>query len=111
MNPLARLRQMHKASQLYESLVKGETALLVEHFPFVQSAFSVTVTRTVEVPVEVRVEVPVEVIVEVPVPPKPKKPLPAPKITQRARSEEDDLRDALDIGFNALKFEPIEEEE
>src|SRR5690242_1501536 len=102
MNPLARLRQMSKAARLYESLVNGETDLLVEHFPFIQSAFSVT--KTVEVPVEVRVEVPVEVQVEVPVPvevrvevpvevivevpvPMPRKPLPAPKITQRARSE------------------------
>ena len=117
MNPLARLRQMRKANDLYESLVKGETDLLVEHFPFIQSAFSVILTKTVEVPVEVpvevRVEVPVEVRVEVPVPvpQKPRKPLPPPKVTQRARSEQDDLRDALDIGFGQLKFEPLENED
>src|SRR5690349_16605854 len=103
MNPLARLRQMRKASELYESLVKGETDLLIEHFPFVQTSFTVTVTKTVEIPVEV--------IVEVPAPEKPRKPLPPPKVTQRARSEEDDLRDALDIGFSQLKFEPLEDKE
>jgi len=101
MNPLARLRQMRKAARLYDSLVKGETGLLIEHFPFVESAFTVTVTKTVEIPVEVLV----------PVKQKPRKPLPAPKVTYRARSEEDDLRDALDIGFSQLKFEPLENEE
>ena len=113
MNPLARLRQMRRATELYESLIKGETDLLVEHFPFIQSTFSVTVTKTVEIPVEVRVEVPVEVIIEVPAPPlrEVKKPLPPPKVTYRARSEEDDLRDALDIGFSHLKFDPLENEE
>ena len=101
MNPLARLRQMQKATQLYESLVKGETALLVEQFPFIEAAFTVTVTKTVEIPVEVFV----------PAPEKTRKPLAPPKVTYRARSEEDDLRDALDIGFNQLKFEPLENEE
>jgi len=101
MNPLARLRQMRKAARLYESLVKGETSLLIEHFPFVEGAFTVIVTKTVEVPVEVFV----------PVPEKKRLPLPAPKVTYRARSEEDDLRDALDIGFGQLKFEPLENEE
>ncbi len=95
MNPLARLRQMRKASRLYESLVKGETSLLVDHFPFVELAF--TVTKTVEVPAPPLREV--------------KKPLPPPKVTYRARSEEDDLRDALDIGFSHLKFEPLEDED
>jgi hypothetical protein len=91
MNPLARLRQMHKATRLYDSLVKGETALLVEHFPFVEGAFTPK-----------------------PAPPplrEAKKPLPPPKVTYRAHSEEDDLRDALDIGFNQLKFEPLENED
>jgi hypothetical protein len=43
-------------------------------------------------------------------PPSPKKPIP-PKISYRARSEEDDLRDALDIGFGTLKFDAVEDEE
>ena len=90
MNPLARLRQMRKAARLYDSLVKGETALLVEHFPFVEGAF----TPKPAVPLR-----------------EPKKPLPPPKVTYRSHSEEDDLRDALDIGFNQLKFEPLENEE
>jgi hypothetical protein len=97
MNPLARLRQMRKASRLYESLIKGETTLLVEHFPFVEGAFTVIKT--------------VEVLVPAPVPEKRKLSLPPPKITYRARSEEDDLRDALDIGFGELKFEPLENED
>ena len=113
MNPLARLRQMSKAARLYDSLIKGETDLLIEHFPFIQSAFSVIVTKTVEIPVEVRIEVPVEVIIEVPAPPlrEVKKPLPPPKVTYRAHSEEEDLRDALDIGFSHLTFEPLENED
>lgn len=96
MNPLARLRQMRKAARLYDSLVKGETRLLVEHFPFVEAAF--TITKTVEVAVPVAPE-------------KKRKLLAAPKVTYRARSEEDDLRDALDIGFSQLKFEPLENED
>ena len=35
----------------------------------------------------------------------------APKITYRERSDEDDLRDALDIGFGQFKFDPLEEDE
>ncbi|MEO8395894.1 MAG: hypothetical protein ABI700_23060 [Chloroflexota bacterium] len=88
---------MRKASRLYDSLVKGETGLLVEHFPFIEGVF--TVTRTIEVRVPA------------PVPEKRKLSLPPPKVTYRARSEEDDLRDALDIGFSQLTFEPLEDED
>jgi hypothetical protein len=94
MNPLARLRQMRKAARLYDSLVKGETSLLIEHFPFIEGAFS----KTIEISAPV-------------VPEKKRKVLPPPKVSYRARSEEDDLRDALDIGFSQLKFEPLENEE
>jgi hypothetical protein len=82
----ARLRTIGKALRLYEALSKGDTALLVELFPFVKTAFTPRVTPVAPVP----------------------KPLAPPKVTLRARSEEDDLRDALDIGFGAMKFEKPE---
>ena len=86
---------MHKAEQLYESLVKGETTLLVEHFPFIETAF----TRMIEVPVPAAM------------PEKKRKLLQPPKVTHRASSDEDDLRDALDIGFSHLRFGSLEHEE
>ena len=93
MNPLERLRRLRKAQKLYNQLVKGETTLLVEFFPFVKMAFTIKVVELPLLPPE-------------PPPPQPlRKPLPKPQVTHRARSEEDDLRDALDIGFGALKFD------
>lgn len=85
----ARLRYLGKALRLYEALTKGDTALLVELFPFVKTAFAPKIAPVAPV----------------------RKPLAPPKITPRARSEEDDLRDALDIGFGALKFEKKEPDE
>ncbi len=87
MNPLARLRRFRKAMRLYDALAKGDTALLVETFPFVKLAFTPKVA-----------------------PAPPRVPLAPPKISYRARSEEDDLRDALDIGFGDLKFDAENEE-
>ena len=84
----ARLRTFRKALRLYEALMKGDTALLVEYFPFVRNALAPKI-----VPVVAR------------------KPLAPPKVTLRARSEEEELRDALDIGFSSLKFEPLEKDE
>jgi hypothetical protein len=94
MNPLARLKQIRKAIRLYDALVQGDTTLLTEDFPFVKTAFT-------------------PIIVEPPPPPPtlPRKPLPPPKVTYQARSEEDELRDALDIGFDQLKFDPEEDED
>ena len=95
MNPLAALKQIRKAMRLYDALVQGDTTLLVEYFPFVQTVF---MPKIVDPPL--------------PAPPTlPKKPLPPPKITYQAVSEEDELRDALDIGFDQLKFDPLEDEE
>ncbi len=91
MNPLARLKQMRKAHRLYNSLVQGDTRLLVELFPFVKLAFT---PKVIELPLR-----------------EPKKPLPPPKVSYSARSEEDDLRDALDIGFGDLKFDSNERRE
>ncbi len=96
MNLLARLRQMRQAARLYESLVNGETTLLVEHFPFVEEAFTTTKT--------------IEVVVHTSMPEKRKLSLQRPKVTYQAHSDEEDLRDALDIGFDHLTFEPIENE-
>jgi hypothetical protein len=94
MNPLARLRQMRKAAQLYDSLMKGETAFLIEHFPFIEAAFT-----------------PKPAAPPPPSPVKKRKLTSTPKVTFRASSEEDDLRDALDIGFNQLNFDPLENED
>ena len=94
MNPLSRLKQMRKAHRLYDELIRGETTLLVESFPFVREAFTQTVIVTEPAPP-----------VPEPPPPPPKKPPAPPKIRYHARSEEDDLRDALDIGFGELKFD------
>lgn len=88
----AKLRNFRKALDLYEALSRGETALLVELFPFVKTSFTPKITPAA------------------PIIAPPRKPLAPPKITYRARSEADDLRDALDIGFNNLKFDPIEKE-
>ncbi len=83
---LAKLRYFRKALRLYEALLKGDTALLIEYFPFVKAALAPPVAplRKVAAP---------------------------PKITHRARTEEEELREALDIGFNALKFEPLERDD
>ncbi len=90
MKPLARWSQIRKAIRLYDSLARGETHLLVEYFPFVKAAFTPRVITP---------------------PPEPRKPLPPPRITLQTRSEEDELRDALDIGFDQLKFTPEDENE
>lgn len=100
MNPLSRLKQMRKAHRLYDELVRGETTLLVESFPFVREAFTQTVIVTELAPPAPE-----------PPPPPPKKPPAPPKISYHARSEEDDLRDALDIGFGELKFDGVEKED
>lgn len=84
MNPLARFKQLRTALRLYDSLTRGETKLLAEYFPFVKVAFLPKVAPPI------------------------RKPLEPPKITYQARSEEDDLRDALDIGFGRLKFDTVE---
>ncbi len=88
----AKLRNFRKALDLYEALTKGDTTLLIELFPFVRTTFTPKLT-------------PIAPVVPL------RKPLEPPKITYRARSEEDDLRDALDIGFSSLKFDPLEKEE
>ena len=85
MNPLARLKDFRRALRLYDALTLGDTKLLIDYFPFVKAVF------TPKIPL--------------------RKPLEAPKITYRERSDEDDLRDALDIGFGQLKFDPLEKEE
>lgn len=100
MNPLSRLKQMRKAHRLYDELIRGETTLLVESFPFVREAFTQTVIVT-----EPALPAPE------PPPPPPKKPPAPPKISYHARSEEDDLRDALDIGFGELRFDPVADTE
>lgn len=84
MNPIARFKQLRKALRLYDSLTRGESKLLAEYFPFVKVAFLPKAAPPI------------------------RKPLEPPKITYQARSEEDDLRDALDIGFGRLKFDPVE---
>jgi hypothetical protein len=100
MNPLASLRKLRKAQRLYNELIRGDTDLLVEDFPFVKLAFT---------PQAPAAPPPPEVLP--PAPPKPlRKPAPPPKISFRARSEEDDLRDALDIGFGTLTFDPLQDE-
>ena len=91
MNPLASLRRIRLALRLYDQLARGETDLLVEQFPFVKSAFTVRVV--------------------IPAPPEPKKPLPPPQVTYTAHTEDDELRDALDIGFSQLKFDPLDNNE
>lgn len=89
MNPLARIKRFRQAIRLYDALSRGDTTLLVEQFPFVKKAFTPKI-----------------------IPPRePKKPLPPPKIIQQAGSDEEDLRDALDIGFSRLKFDPTEKED
>ena len=89
MNLLARLKRIRQATRLYDALSRGDTTLLVELFPFVKKAFTPKI-----------------------IPPRePKKPLPPPKVVQREASEEEDLRDALDIGFSRLKFDPMEGED
>lgn len=84
MKLLERFKQLRKALRLYDSLTRGETKLLAEYFPFVKVAFLPKVTPPI------------------------RKPLEPPKITYQARSEEDDLRDALDIGFGRLQFDAME---
>ncbi len=87
MNPLARLKQLRAALRLYDALTQGDTRLLLEYFPFVKAALTPKP------------------------PPLPRKPPELPKITYRERSDENDLRDALDIGFGSLKFDPLEKED
>ncbi len=87
MNPLSRLKQIRKALRLYDALARGDTTVLQEYFPFVKAAFTPKVAPVM------------------------RKPLEAPRITFRTRSDEDDLRDALDIGFGELKFDPLETED
>lgn len=87
MNPLARLKQLRRALRLYDALARGDTALLLNYFPFVKAVFTPKVAPPL------------------------RKPLEPPKITYRARSDEEDLRDALDIGFGELKFDPLEKED
>ncbi len=101
------LRRLRTAWRLYTALEAGDTDLLVRLFPFVKTAFTVTVTREVEVRVEVPVEV--EVIVEVPVEVEAtniRKPASKPKLRLKPRNDEDDLRDALSVGFDRLSFTP-----
>lgn len=86
MNPFARLTQIRKAMRLYDALLRGDTALLNEYFPFVKAVFTPKVSPPL------------------------RKPLEPPKITYRARSDEEDLHDALDIGFGELKFDQLDED-
>ncbi|MEP7291004.1 MAG: hypothetical protein ABI835_04435 [Chloroflexota bacterium] len=92
MNPLARLKQLRKALRLYDALARGDTALLLDYFPFVKAVFTPKILPP-KIPQPLR------------------KPLEPPKITYRARSDEEDLRDALDIGFGELKFDPLEKDD
>jgi hypothetical protein len=93
MKPLERLRRLRKAQRLYNQLATGETALLDELFPFVRLAFTPKV-----------VELPQPQPQPSQTPPQPLR-KPPPKVSYRSRSEEDDLRDALSIGFSALTFD------
>lgn len=86
MNPFARLTQIRKALRLYDALVRGDTVLLNEYFPFVKAVFTPKVAPPL------------------------RKPLEPPKITYRTRSNEEDLHDALDIGFAELKFDQLDED-
>ncbi len=90
MNPFARLKQIRKALRLYDALVRGDTAVLDEYFPFVKVVFTPKVVPHVAPPL--------------------RKPLQPPKITYRMRSDEQDLQDALDIGFAELKFDQLDED-
>ena len=90
MNPLATLKRLRKALRLYNDLLRGETTLLVEYFPFVKAAFTPKIVAP---------------------PPVTRKPLPPPKISYEPRSEEEELRDALDVGFDTLKFDSVEDNE
>jgi hypothetical protein len=92
MNPLESLKRLRKARRLYNQLVRGETALLDEYFPFVKLAFTPKVIEAPQPP---------------PAPPTPQAqpPKAKPRVSYRSRSEEDDLRDALDVGFSKLTFE------
>jgi hypothetical protein len=112
MKPLSSLKKLRKAQRLYNELIRGEIALLVVDFPFVKLAFTPQIaepTKPPEIPQEAPLQAP-PVALPAPEPP-PKKPIPPPKISFRARSEEDDLRDALDIGFGTLTFDAIEDRE
>lgn len=86
MNPLARLQHIRKAVRLYDALLHGDTKLLNDYFPFVKAAFTPKV------------------------PPPLRKPLEPPKITYQARTAQEDLHDALDIGFADLKFDQLNED-
>ncbi len=88
MNPLAQLRRLQAALRLYDALAQGDTKLLIEEFPFVKAKLAPKPAPQIIPPRE------------------PKKPLPPPQISFTAHSEADDLRDALDIGFGQLKFDP-----
>jgi hypothetical protein len=90
MNPFARLTHIRKAVRLYDALLHGDTALLNEYFPFVKVAFTPKIVPHVAPPL--------------------RKPLEPPKITYRTRSDEEDLHDALDIGFGELKFDQLDED-
>ena len=92
MNPLAQLRRIQAALRLYDALAQGDTKLLLEEFPFVKAKLTPPAPKVVP-------------------PREPKKPLPPPQITYVERSETDDLRDALDIGFGQLKFDPEQDSE
>lgn len=92
MNPLESLKRLRKARRLYNQLVRGETTLLDEYFPFVKLAFTPKVIEAPQPP-------------PAPSPPQVPPPKAKPKVSYRSRSEEDDLRDALDIGFSKLTFE------
>jgi hypothetical protein len=93
MNPLESLKRLRKAQRLYNQLVRGETTLLDEYFPFVKLAF---IPKVIEAPPQPPPAHP---------PPQAPPPKAKPKVSYRSRSEEDDLRDALDIGFSSLTFD------
>lgn len=106
MNPLARLRKLRQAQRLYNQLVQGETTLLVEYFPFVEMVFTPKIVAPAPQPPPEP-----EMPPALPESPATKKPVSPPRISFRSRSEEDDLRDALDIGFGTLKFDAVKDEE
>ena len=107
MNPLERLKRVRKAHRLYDALVEGDTSVLDELFPFVKLALTPEPIPPPHPPPE---SPPPRAPEPLPLR-QPKQPLPPPRITYRVRSEEDDLRDALDIGFSQLKFDGLEDQE
>jgi hypothetical protein len=98
MNPLESLKRLRKAQRLYNQLVRGETTLLDEYFPFVKLAFT---PKVIESPLQP----PPQLLAQPAASPAQAQPKPKPIVSYRSRSEDDDLRDALDIGFSKLTFE------